>query len=109
MMEFRRSTAPFDPRRVAAIVRASTPLFRDLPTEGIGIDLADREDEWVGSRPCTPDGLPLIGATRSPRVFVAGGHGMWGVTLGPATGQLLAELVTTGRKPEALAPFDPLR
>jgi len=109
MMEFRRSTAPFDPRRVAAIVRASTPLFRDLPSEGIGIDLNDREDEWVGSRPCTPDGLPLIGATRSTRVFVAGGHGMWGVTLGPATGKLLAELVTTGRTPSALRPFDPLR
>src|SRR5690606_37226493 len=61
MMEFRRSTAPFDPRRIAAVVRASKPLFRDLPSEGIGIDLADREDEWVGSRPCTPDGLPLIG------------------------------------------------
>lgn len=109
MMEFRRSVAPFDPRRVAAIVRAARPLFRDLPTEGTGIDLEDRADEWVGSRPCTPDGLPLIGRTRSPRVHVAGGHGMWGVTLGPATGQLLAELVTTGRRPEALAPFDPLR
>ncbi len=109
MMEFRRSVAPFDPRRIAAVVRATAPLFRDLPSEGAGIDLADRADEWVGSRPCTPDGLPLIGATRSPRVFVAGGHGMWGVTLGPATGQLLAELVTTGTPPPALAPFNPLR
>ena len=109
MMEFRRSTAPFDARRVAAIVRASKPLFRDLPTNGTGVDLADRADEWVGSRPCTPDGLPLIGATRSERVFVAGGHGMWGVTLGPATGQLLAEQITTGRTPSALTPFSPLR
>ena len=109
MMEFRRSVAPFDPRRVAAIVRAATPLFRDLPSEGAGIDLTDREDEWVGSRPCTPDGLPLIGRTRSPRVFVAGGHGMWGVTLGPATGRLLAEQITTGETPAALEPFSPLR
>ena len=109
MMEFRRSTAPFDPRRVAALVRASRPLFRDLRTEGAGVDLEDRADEWVGSRPCTPDGLPLVGRTRHERVFVAGGHGMWGVTLGPATGKFLAEMMTTGTTPEPLRPFDPLR
>ncbi|WP_439145006.1 hypothetical protein [Streptomyces barkulensis] len=51
----------------------------------------------------------MIGATRSPRVFAAGGHGMWGITLGPVTGRLLAERVVTGREPAELAPFDPLR
>src|SRR5690606_21101577 len=106
MMEFRRADAPFDPRRVDAIVKASRPMFRDLAT-GTGVDLDDRVDEWVGSRPCTPDGLPLIGRTRSRRVHVAGGHGMWGVTLGPATGQLLAAQVATGEAPPELAPFDP--
>ncbi|MDQ2874903.1 MAG: FAD-dependent oxidoreductase, partial [Actinomycetota bacterium] len=64
---------------------------------------------WVGARPCTPDGLPVIGAARAPRVFVAGGHGMWGITLGPATGQLLARSVATGRPVPELAPFSPLR
>ncbi len=63
----------------------------------------------MGSRPCTPDGLPLIGVTTSPRVFAAGGHGMWGITLGPVTGQLLAETITTSSQPAELAPFDPLR
>jgi D-amino-acid dehydrogenase len=102
MMEFRAPDAPVDPRRVRAIVEAARPLLR-------GADLDARTDEWVGARPCTPDGLPLIGSTRSPRVFVAGGHGMWGITLGPVTGQLLAEAVVTGRRPAELAPFDPLR
>jgi D-amino-acid dehydrogenase len=102
MMEFRAPDAPVDPRRVRAIVDAARPLLR-------GADLDARTDEWVGARPCTPDGLPLIGSTRSPRVFVAGGHGMWGITLGPVTGQLLAEAVVTGRRPAELAPFDPLR
>ena len=46
--------------------------------------------------PCTPDGLPLIGVTRDPRVFVAGGHGMWGITLGPVTGRLLASRWSPG-------------
>lgn len=102
MMEFRAADAPLDPRRIAAVVEAVRPLLR-------GADLDVRRDEWVGSRPCTVDGLPLVGATRDPRVFMAGGHGMWGMTLGPVTGQLLAELVTTGRRPAEIAPFDPLR
>ncbi|WP_405431429.1 NAD(P)/FAD-dependent oxidoreductase [Micromonospora sp. NBC_00617] len=102
MMEFRNAEAPLDRRRVLAIAEAARPLLRDA-------DLDARTDEWVGSRPCTPDGLPLIGGTRSPRVFAAGGHGMWGITLGPLTGKLLAEQITTGRQPTELHPFDPLR
>ena len=102
MMEFRRPEDRLDPRRVGAMVKAARPLLTSA-------DLDDRRDEWVGSRPVTPDGVPLIGPTRSPRVVAAGGHGMWGVTLGPLTGQLVAELVTTGRLPSELAPFDPLR
>lgn len=102
MMEFRNAEAPLDPRRIRAIAEAARPLLR-------GADLDARVDEWVGARPCTHDGLPLIGATRSPRVFAAGGHGMWGITLGPLTGRLLAEQITTGRQPEELRPFDPLR
>jgi D-amino-acid dehydrogenase len=53
--------------------------------------------------------LPLIGATRSPKMFVAGGHGMWGLAHGPVTGKLLAEQIVTGVAPGVLAPFDPLR
>ncbi|TDO44584.1 D-amino-acid dehydrogenase [Kribbella sp. VKM Ac-2527] len=102
MMEFRKPDAKLDPRRIDAIVEAARPLLRDA-------DLDARTFEWVGPRPCTPDGLPLIGATSSPRVFAAGGHGMWGITLGPITGQLLAEQMTTGRTPDELAPFSPLR
>ncbi|WP_327028539.1 FAD-binding oxidoreductase [Micromonospora sp. NBC_01740] len=102
MMEFRSAEAPLDRRRVSAIAEAARPLLR-------GADLDTRTDEWVGSRPCTPDGLPLIGRTRSPRVFAAGGHGMWGITLGPLTGELLAEQITGGGQPVELRPFDPLR
>jgi D-amino-acid dehydrogenase len=102
MMEFRRADAALDPRRVRAIVEAARPLLR-------GADLDHRQDEWVGSRPVTADGLPLVGRTESERVFVAGGHGMWGITLGPVTGRLLAEQITSGQLPAELTPFDPLR
>ncbi|NHI11900.1 D-amino-acid dehydrogenase [Streptomyces sp. KO7888] len=102
MMEFRSVDAPLDRRRIEAVKNAAAPLL-------LGADLEDRQHEWVGSRPCTADGLPLVGRTRSPRVFVAGGHGMWGITLGPVTGKLLAEQMMTGRTPPALRAFDPLR
>ncbi|MCX4472608.1 FAD-binding oxidoreductase [Micromonospora sp. NBC_01655] len=102
MMEFRRPGDPLDPRRITAIVDAVRPFLT-------GVDLDDRRDEWVGSRPCTPDGLPLAGVTASPRVFVAGGHGMWGIALGPVTGQLMAQTVLKGEVPPELAPLDPLR
>jgi D-amino-acid dehydrogenase len=102
MMEFRRPEDPLDPHRIRAIVEAARPFLRE-------VDLDDRRDEWVGSRPCTADGLPLVGPTASRRVFTAGGHGMWGIVLGPLTGRLLAEAIVSGRVPPALAPLDPLR
>ena len=59
--------------------------------------------------PCTTDGLPLIGATRSSRVHVAGGHGMWGVALGPLTGKMLAASITGESVPAIMRHFNPLR
>lgn len=102
MMEFRKPGAPLDPRRIAAIIDAAKPMLT-------GVDWAARTDEWVGSRPCTADGLPLVGRTRSSRVFVSGGHGMWGIALGPLTGKLLAAQVVRGETSDLLSCFDPLR
>lgn len=101
-MEFRGPDEPVDVQRVDAIVESA----RELLT---GVRWDERSRPWVGARPVTADALPLVGATRTPGVYVAGGHGMWGVTLGPVTGRLLAEQITTGKQPLELAPFDPLR
>ncbi|HXD28636.1 MAG TPA: FAD-binding oxidoreductase [Arthrobacter sp.] len=102
MMEFRSADAPLDPRRIEAIVNAASPMFT-------GIDWEDRQEEWVGARPCTADGLPLIGATKSSRVHVAGGHGMWGVALGPLTGKMLAAEMTGQPASPLMRHFNPLR
>jgi D-amino-acid dehydrogenase len=102
MMEFRAPDAALDERRIRAIVDATRPLLA-------GVDLDDRRDEWVGSRPCTVDGLPLIGRTDARNVYIAGGHGMWGVALGPLTGKLLAQRIASGTTPPELLAFDPLR
>jgi D-amino-acid dehydrogenase len=101
-MEFRSADHPIVQARVDALVTSAKPLLQ-------GVDWTSVRDVWVGPRPVSADGMPLIGATKVPGVFVAGGHGMWGVTLGPITGQLLADQIVTGQRSNALAAFDPLR
>jgi len=53
----------------------------------------------MGYRPCTPDGMPYIGTVPGlENVVVATGHGMMGMSLGPATGKLVSE-IATGQQP----------
>ena len=67
-------------------------------------------EAWAGLRPATPDGLPLIGALAGlDGIYLATGHGMLGVTLAPATANLLAPLVLENRAAPELTPFDPAR
>ena len=50
---------------------------------------------WLGARPCFPDSRPVIGrAPRQRGLWLAYGHAHWGLTLGPATGRLIAEMMT---------------
>ena len=66
------------------------PIARDL------FPLAERLDTepWMGARPCTPDMLPVIGpAPRHANLWFAFGHAHHGLTLGPVTGRLVAEMV----------------
>ena len=66
--------------------------------------------EWSGLRPCTPDGLPIVGPhPRADRVVLATGHGMLGVTLGPLTGRLVAGLVAGTADHPALPRLSPAR
>jgi D-amino-acid dehydrogenase len=58
--------------------------------------LGERADDktWLGARPCFPDSRPVIG--RAPglaSLWLAVGHAHWGLTLGPATGRMLAEMM----------------
>lgn len=100
-MEFRGPDEPGVPARLDAIVASAGPLLG-------GVRWTERTDEWVGPRPVTTDGRPLIGEVAAG-VYVAGGHGMWGLAHGPITGRLLAEQITTGKQPAALWTVDPLR
>ncbi|BCP09766.1 D-amino-acid dehydrogenase [Mycobacterium paraintracellulare] len=98
-LEFRRRHQPHPRERVEAIATAASSLLD-------GVDWAARSNVWVGACTVTPDGRPLIGEL-ARGVYVAGGHGIWGLAHGPVTGRLLAEQITTGKQPQALAEFDP--
>jgi D-amino-acid dehydrogenase len=102
IMEFGSPDAAPRPRCIENMVRSVRPLLH-------GVDWESRGDDWMGPRPVTTDGIPIVGETRTPGVFVAGGHGMWGVTLGPLTGALLAGRIATGVTPPELRPLDPCR
>ena len=85
--EFAARTAPPTPvqfRCVLPQARALFPLAASVETT-----------PWVGSRPCFADSRPVIGrAPKHAGLWLAYGHGHWGLTLSAATGRLLAEMVT---------------
>ncbi|WP_309082913.1 FAD-binding oxidoreductase [Chelativorans sp.] len=97
--------APDDPpdetqlRAVLADARKSLPL-EEAPDQKV----------WVGSRPSTPDGLPVIGfAPRHDRVLFAFGHGHIGLSTGPVTGLIVAQLAAGQRPALPIGPFSPAR
>ena len=70
--------------RAEKVARSVFPLGQRLDPE-----------PWMGSRPCTPDMMPIIGkAPRHNGLWFAFGHAHHGLTLGPVTGRVLAELIT---------------
>jgi D-amino-acid dehydrogenase len=61
---------------------------------------------WKGARPCTPDMMPIIGkAPRHEGLYVGVGHAHHGFTLGPATGELLAQAMTGEATAIDIKPF----
>lgn len=59
---------------------------------------------WSGFRPCTPDGLPLVGRIGPRNLTVASGHAMIGITLAPVTGRIVADILAGQAGPSALDP-----
>ncbi len=93
------------PKTPVQIERAE-PVARKL------LPLAERVEEtpWMGVRPCMPDMLPVIGPLpRHPSVWCAFGHGHQGLTLGPSTGRLVAEMMTGEAPFVDPAPYRPER
>ncbi len=92
-------------KRVEGIVNGVRDFF-----PGIQLQVPAEKDIWYGFRPCTPDGLPYIGFSKKiSNLVIAGGHAMSGLSLGPATGKLVEELVNGKPASVALEPFSPER
>ncbi|MFM7686221.1 MAG: NAD(P)/FAD-dependent oxidoreductase [Actinomycetota bacterium] len=101
-MEFDGMQPRFDQCCVDAIV-ASLRTFVEL-------DFGVASDTWAGGRPMSPDGLPLLGRPKDlSNVVMAGGHGMFGLSLAPATALVVSELIGDGRADTDLAAFHPDR
>lgn len=104
MMEFDGHPTRLNPARIEVLTRFASKLVADA-------DWDARTEEWVGARPMTADGMPLLGAVAGrPEVIVATGHNMHGLSLGPATGEVVASLIAgraveSGGRPIDLSPF----
>ena len=89
-------------RRVEAIRRGASQYLPQIE--------AKREEVWRGLRPCTPDSLPIIGRPRKfDNLVIASGHGILGVSLGPITGKLVAQLVCREPLDFDIQPLNPDR
>jgi len=81
-------------RRVEAVRRAGDNYFN------FSTDDLELVEIWRGLRPCTPDGLPIIGRSAVyNNLVVAAGHAMLGISLGPATGKLISQVIC-GQTPD---------
>lgn len=90
-------------RRVQTIIKGAReflPVPQDLKIE----------ETWRGLRPCTPDGVPLIGySNRISNLALACGHQMLGLQAGFGTGQLLSDLIISGKSDLDRAVYNPNR
>lgn len=66
-------------------------------------------ESWAGLRPGSPDGLPLLGETDTPRVFAATGHFRNGILLAPFTARIMANLITGKPAGMDISAFSPGR
>jgi D-amino-acid dehydrogenase len=83
-----------DPLRVRGIIKSVPryfPKFSEKDFEGI--------EPWAGLRPVSPDGVPYLGGVPgAENVVAATGHAMMGLSLGPVSGRVVADLLG-GREP----------
>ncbi len=83
----------FNPRinqnRLQGIVESVPRYFPDFE-----IQKSELDKVWHGFRPCTPDGLPYLGKSHKfDNLTIATGHAMMGMSLGPATGKIVSQII----------------
>ncbi|HET6248743.1 MAG TPA: FAD-dependent oxidoreductase [Tepidisphaeraceae bacterium] len=92
-------------KRVEGIIRSACAYYPQFSEA----DFAAVEP-WCGLRPCSPDGLPYLGRTRKfSNLCIATGHAMMGMSLGPITGKIVAQIIDEGRTEMDVSLLDPDR
>ncbi len=93
-MEIAGLNESINPRRIAGIIKSVPQYFPEFtPDDFAGLA------PWSGLRPCSPDGMPYLGRTRAyDNLCMATGHAMMGLSLGPISGQFIAQIIS-GEKP----------
>ena len=103
-MEFAGYDATLNPKRLELLRKGARHYLHEPEAEPV-------LEQWYGWRPMTPDSVPIL--DRSPamaNVWIAAGHNMLGLSMAPATGKLVAELIKGGKthieaKPYSLSRF----
>ncbi|NKI32096.1 NAD(P)/FAD-dependent oxidoreductase [Croceivirga thetidis] len=104
-MEFSGVNHHIRKERVDAIASGAEEFY-----EGLKIATEFKQSAQCGLRPVSPDGLPYIGPVKNLKnLTIATGHAMMGWSLGPATGKLVAELVSEKKPSLDISPYHPLR
>src|SRR6185312_675467 len=106
-MEVGKINDKINMNRVRGIVESVPKYFPDFKPE-----VPAEKDIWFGFRPVSPDGMPYIGLSKKySNLAVATGHAMIGLSLGPATGKLICEMLdgvtnSVDIKPYAIERFE---
>ncbi|MGA1227622.1 MAG: NAD(P)/FAD-dependent oxidoreductase [Tamlana sp.] len=104
-MEIAGINHKINPKRVNAIANAAQDYYN-----GLEITSEEKTNAKCGLRPVSPDGLPYIGKSiKCDNLTIATGHAMMGWSLGPATGKLVAEIISNQKASLSLKPFHPDR
>jgi len=94
-MELAGIETRINPSRIRGIVKSVPKYFPQFKASDF-----DSVEPWCGLRPCSPDGLPYLGrSTKVSNLTIATGHAMMGVSLGPISGKIVADLIS-GEPPQ---------
>ena len=100
-MEVGKINSQINMNRVKGIVESVPKYFPNFKPE-----VPAQKDIWFGFRPVSPDGMPYIGlSSKYKNLAVATGHAMIGLSLGPATGKLIAEALQGSIASMNISPF----
>lgn len=101
-MEVGKINDKINMNRVRGIVESVPKYFPDFKLE-----IPAEKDIWFGFRPVSPDGMPYIGMSKKySNLAVATGHAMIGLSLGPATGKLITEVLTGAETSVDIKPYE---